>query len=124
MYYDFKENGNLRTVQAKLSFDNSGDFTCDKGEYNATYSVSGDILTVNFILNGSPMTDEKQISLTSDETGEYLHVTLSDWEAATYVNDPGTTNASHLGLIKMTYKKKKILLFLFLFKTRNLIVFF
>lgn len=105
MYYDFQENGNVRTGQAKLWFDNEGDFTCFYGEYDATYSVSGDILTVDFLLNGSPMTEEKQISLTSDEKGDFLHVTLSDWEAATYVNDPGTTNASHLTLIEMVYKK-------------------
>ncbi len=106
MYYDFQENGKVSTAQAKLWFDNEGNFKCYDGEYDATYRVSGDTLTVDFQLNGSPMTEKKQISLTSDETGDYMHVTLSDWEAATYVNDPGTTNASHLSLIKMTYKKK------------------
>lgn len=106
MYYEFDANGNVNTGQAKLWFDNEGDFTCYEGKYDATYSVSGDTLIVDFLLNGSPLTEEKKISLTADETGEYLHVTLSDWEAATYVNDPGTTNASHLGLIEMIYKKK------------------
>ncbi|WP_168191352.1 MULTISPECIES: lipocalin family protein [Antarcticibacterium] len=106
MYYEFFDNGVVETGQARLWFDSSGNFTCLSGEYAATYSISQDILRVDFNLNGSPMTEEKQIALTSDATGDYLHVTLSDLEAAAYVNDPGTTNASHLSLIKMVYKKE------------------
>lgn len=106
MYFDFDENGVVQTGQAKLWFDSSGDFECYYGEYDALYSVSGDTLKVDFELNGSPMTQEKKISLSSNDDGDYLHVTLTGVEAATFVNDPGTTNSSHLNEIEMKYKKK------------------
>lgn len=106
MFFEFEDNGVVTTGQAKLWFDSNGDFTCYSGVYDAKYSVSGDVLTVDFDLNGSPRTEKKTISLSSDSEGEYLHVTLTDQEAANFVNDPGTTNASHLEKIEMKYKKE------------------
>lgn len=108
MYYEFRADETVKTGQAKLSFHSSGNFTCDKGEYYATYEVNGDILSVKFNFSGSTVTENKQIRLSSDEKWDYLHVTLDEIEAAAYVNDPGDTNSSHIGFIEMTYKKEKI----------------
>ena len=110
MYFVFYENGVVETRQARLYFNAStGGFSCQTtGDYNATYSVSGNILTVNFTVSGSQYTETRTISRYSENGIEFLKVTLTREEtnAAVYVTkDPGNTVASELRKIEMVYIK-------------------
>lgn len=110
MFFVFYENGEVKTRQARLFFNaTTGAFTCQTtGDYTATYTVSGNTLTVNFTVSGSPYTETRTISRYSENGTEFLMVTLTKEEtnAAVYVaKDPGTTVASEIKKIEMVYIK-------------------
>ncbi|WP_324720750.1 lipocalin family protein [Salinimicrobium sp. HB62] len=110
MYFIFMNNGIVDTRQSRLFFDSvKGDFTCyTTGDYTATYSVSGDILTVTFTIDGVEYTETKTISIFSENGNDFLKVTLTKEEtnAAVYVaDDPGNTVASEIQKIEMVYIK-------------------
>lgn len=110
MYFVFYENAEVRTRQARLYFNAmTGAFTCQTtGDYTATYSVSGNILSVTFTVSGSQYTETRTISRYSESGNEFLMVTLTKEEtnAAVYVaKDPGTTVASEIQKIEMVYIK-------------------
>lgn len=111
MYFIFKETGEVDTRQSRLYFNSqTGAFTClTTGDYTATYAVSGNILTVNFTVNGNEYTENKTISRYSENGSEFLLVTLTKGEtdAAVYIaDDPGNTVASEIEKIEMVYKKQ------------------
>lgn len=111
MYFDFKESGAVATRQARLYFSTStGQFSCQTtGDYAATYEVSGNELTVTFIVDGQQYTDTKTISLFSENGNEFLKVTLikEETNSAVYVaNDPGNTVASGIQEIEIIYIKQ------------------
>ena len=110
MYFIFNEDGSVATEQARLYFNSvTGAFTCSTtGDYTATYQISGDELTVTFLVDGVQYTETKTISRYSENGAEFLKVTLTKQEtnSAVYVaNDPGTTVASGIQQIDMIYKK-------------------
>ena len=110
MYFIFKNDGVVDTRQSRLFFNSLiGDFTCHTtGDYTATYSVSGNILTVTFTIDGTEYVENKTISLFSENGNDFLKVTLTKEEtnAAVYVaDDPGNTVASELQKIEMVYIK-------------------
>lgn len=111
MYFIFKETGEVDTRQSRLYFNaQTGAFTClTTGDYTATYAVSGNILTVNFTVNGTGYTENKTISRYSENGSEFLMVTLTkeETDAAVYVaNDPGNTVASEIQKIETIYIKQ------------------
>jgi hypothetical protein len=92
MYFDFNEDGLVKTGQAKLDFKNG--FDCSYGTYSATYNIVNENdatkLVVTFEIDGMPITDSKTIELTTDESGQkFLHVmtTASEVNGADYIND-------------------------------------
>lgn len=108
MYFIFHDTGVVNTRQSRLFFSaETGGFTClTTGDYTATYTVSGDILTVNFTVNGSNYTETRTIARYSENGKEFLRVTLTKEEtnAAVYVaKDPGNTVASEIQKIEMVY---------------------
>lgn len=106
MYFDFSANGGVATEQARISFPD-GKLVCDGiGFYTATYSVSGNTLTVNAEIDGQAVTFTKTIGLSSDADGEYLHVALEDYEVDQFVSDPGNTVVSDVQRIEITYKRQ------------------
>lgn len=106
MFFTFEQDSVI-TGQAKLDFGENGDiFKCGFGTYSATYKIDGEELLITFTLDGVQITRSKTIALTSDATGEYLHISLEDTEAAQYVDDPGNTVASDVQKIETVYKKQ------------------
>ena len=110
MYFIFKNDGVVDTRQSRLYFDSlMGDFSClTTGDYTATYTVSGNTLTVTFTIDGTEYTENKTISLYSENGNDFLKVTLTKEEtnAAEYVaDDPGNTVASEIQKIEMVYIK-------------------
>ena len=111
MFFDFKSTGEVSTYQSRLFFSEvTGKFSCQTtGNYNATYEIIGDELTVTFLVNGTEYTEKRTISLYTENGSEYLKVTLTKAEtnAAVYVaKDPGNTVASDIMKIDMIYKKQ------------------
>ncbi|WP_373057768.1 lipocalin family protein [Zunongwangia sp. H14] len=110
MYFTFKEGGIVNTLQSRLYFTSTGEFTCQTtGNYDATYQVSGDQLTVNFDVDGSNYTEIKTIATYMENGENYLKVSLlkEETNSAVYVaNDPGTTVASGIKEIEIIYKKE------------------
>lgn len=111
MYFVFKETGEVDTRQSRLYFNaQTGAFTClTTGDYTGTYAVSGNILTVNFTVNGSEYSENKTISRYNENGSEFLLVTLTKGEtdAAVYIaDDPGNTVASEIQKIEIVYKKQ------------------
>lgn len=111
MYFIFKESGEVATYQSRLFFNAyTGAFTCHTtGNYVATYTVEGNILTVTFIVKGVQYTETRTVSLYNENGNEYLMVTLTKGEtdAAVYVaDDPGNTVASEIQKIEMVYIKQ------------------
>lgn len=107
MFYNFKENGEVATGQAKLDFGPDNDeFKCAYGEYTAHYDVNQENeLEVTFTLDGTSLTQTKAIELYNEGNDEFMRVTLTDGEASAFVDDPGTTVASEIREIIMVYKK-------------------
>ena len=110
MYFIFKNDGIVDTRQSRLYFDSvSGDFSCQTtGDYTASYTVSGDVLTVTFTIDGIEYVENKTISLFSENGNEFLKVTLTKEEtnSAVYVApDPGNTVASEIEVIEAVYIK-------------------
>lgn len=106
MYFDFNAEGVVETEQGRISVLEDR-VECDgRGVYNATYEVSGNTLTVTAEMNGQVVTLTKTIGLSSDASGEYLHVALEDYEVDQIVSDPGTTVASDIERIEIVYKKQ------------------
>ena len=111
MFFTFKSDGNVVTDQARLFFDaTSGMFSCQTtGNYTAQYDVLENQLTVTFTVDGNQYTETKTITRYSENGNEFLEVTLteSETDGAVYVaNDPGTTVASDIQEINMTYIKE------------------
>lgn len=105
-FFTFTQDGVITTGQAKLDFDaDNNEFVCGYGEYQAAYELDRNELMVEFEVNGSKIIQSKTIALSSDASGEYLHVSLEDYETAEFVNDPGTTAASDIERIEIVYKK-------------------
>lgn len=105
-FFSFDQDGVITTGQAKLDFDtDDNEFVCGYGEYQAAYELDGNELVVEIEVNGSKIIQSKTIALSSDVSGEYLHVSLEDYETAEFVNDPGTTAASDIERIEIVYKK-------------------
>ena len=111
MYFDFKSSGEVTTYQSRLYFSEvTGAFSCQTtGNYAATYSISGDQLTVTFTVDNQTYTETKSISRYSENGSEFLKVTLTKAEtsSAVYVaKDPGNTVASNIQQIDIIYKKQ------------------
>ena len=111
MFFVFDVEGNVDTEQARLFFDGvTGEFTCfTTGNYSATYTISGNELTVNFQVDGIGYTETKTVSRYSDNGEEFLQVTLTkaETDAAVYIaDDPGNTVASDIQKIEMVYIKE------------------
>ena len=110
MYFQFDDDGQVTTKQARLYFDGTtGKFSCnDTGDYTATYEITGNDLEVTFTVDGNQYTETKTISRYNENGTEFLKVTLTKAEtnSAVYVaNDPGNTVASDIQQIDMVYKK-------------------
>lgn len=111
IYFDFKETGVVDTRQSRLYFSTAtGMFSCQtSGDYNATYTVSGNELTVTFNINGQQYVEKKTISIYTENGSEFLKVTLTKQEtnSAVYVaDDPGNTVASNIQKIEIVYLKQ------------------
>ena len=111
MYFDFKETGVVDTKQSRLYFSAAtGMFSCQTtGDYDATYTVNGNQLTVTFNVGGQQYTETKTISIYTENGNEFLKVTLTNQEtdSAVYVaDDPGNTVASDIQKIEMIYIKQ------------------
>lgn len=111
MYFDFKETGVVDTRQSRLYFSAAtGMFSCQStGDYDATYTVSGNQLSVTFNVDGQQYTETKTIAIYTENGNEFLKVTLTNQEtdSAVYVaDDPGNTVASEIQKIEMIYIKQ------------------
>lgn len=106
LYFNFNAEGGIAAHQAKLNFVD-GEMQCDgEGDYSATYTVSGNELSVSFQSGDSQVTFTKTIGLSNDATGEYLHVAIEDYEVDELVQDPGDTSVSDITRIEMIYRKQ------------------
>lgn len=106
LFFNFNEEGGIAAHQAKLNFVD-GEMQCNsEGDYTATYTVSGNELSVSFQSGDSMITFTKTIGLSNDATGEYLHVAIEDYEVDELVQDPGNTSVSDIQRIEMIYKKQ------------------
>ena len=111
MYFDFKETGVVDTRQSRLYFSAAtGMFSCQTtGDYDATYAVQGNELTINFNVENQQYTETKTISIYTEDGNEFLKVSLikEETNSAVYVaNDPGNTVASNIQKIEMVYIKQ------------------
>ncbi|WP_029035775.1 hypothetical protein [Salinimicrobium terrae] len=111
MFFDFKSSGEVTTFQSRLFFSEvTGAFNCQTtGNYAATYSVSGDQLTVTFTIDGQTYTETKTVNRYSENGSEFLKVKLTKEETNTAVyvaKDPGNTVASDIQKIDIIYKKQ------------------
>ncbi|MEG9327197.1 lipocalin family protein [Salinimicrobium catena] len=106
MYFDFNAEGIVETEQGRISILEDR-VECDgSGVYTAGYEVSGNTLSVTAEINGQTVTLTKTIGLSSDASGEYLHVAIEDYEVEQIVSDPGNTVASDIERIEIVYKKQ------------------
>lgn len=106
MYFSFDAQGTVETEQGRISVLEDR-VECDGvGTYTATYEVSGNALAVTADFDGQPVTFTKTIGLSSDASGEYLHVALEDHEVDQVISDPGNTVASDIERIEVVYKKQ------------------
>lgn len=106
-YFTFDEKGGFRTGQAKLDFGaDSNKFECAYGEYDALFEVDGNELAIKIQINDTVVSQSKTIALSSNDSGDYLHLSLEDYEVSEFINDPGTTVASGVERIEIVYKKR------------------
>ncbi|HET8752815.1 MAG TPA: lipocalin family protein [Salinimicrobium sp.] len=106
MYFTFRADGSVSTEQARLYFDETGQFTCNSKIYPANYAVNGDQLQVSFDFNGTIATESKTISLSQADGKEFLHVSLNKAETAAYVGDATGTVAEDITEVEMIYIKQ------------------
>ncbi|MDT0643407.1 DUF5004 domain-containing protein [Zunongwangia sp. F363] len=113
MYFEFFDNGALETGQAKLDFSAaSNGFSCESGVYFAQYDINNEgessKLDITFDVDGMTVTETKNISLSSNENGEFLTVTLtaSEVDQANYINDGReNTVVGDITSLETVYKK-------------------
>ncbi len=105
MYYEFKSTGQVTASQAKLYINTTGIASCNNGIYSSPYTLDGDKLTVSFHdKNGTLITTTKQILLSEDK--QYLHLTLTRFEATGYINDDSGNSTAVIDNIATVYKKR------------------
>lgn len=106
LFFNFNAEGGVLAHQARLNFVD-GEMQCDgEGDYAATYSVSGNELSVSFQSGESTVTFTKTIGLSASNGDNYLHVAIEDYEVSEIVTDPGNTSVSSINRIEMIYKKQ------------------
>lgn len=106
LYFNFNDQGGIAAHQARLNFVD-GEMQCNsEGDYTATYTVSGNELSVSFQSGDNMVTFTKTIGMSNDTTGEYLHVAIEDYEVDELIQDPGNTSVSNIQRIEMIYKKQ------------------
>lgn len=109
MYFVFDTNNNVETNQARLYFDQTGNFTCSEKVYLASYEVSGDILAITFSVKGSTYTENRKIAIENDGKNDFLKMSLTgaETDAAVYVEDGReNTVAKEIGKIDFLFIKK------------------
>jgi len=104
MYFTFKSGGVVETTQARLYFDETGDFTCSEKNYAAAYGVTGNVLEVTFSVKGMGYTENRVISIDSDGTNDFLKMSLTgaETDAAVYVED-GRENTVAADIVKINF---------------------
>lgn len=108
MYFTFKSNGALETEQARLYFDDTGNFTCSAKVYEAEYEVSVDTLSITFMVKGTSYTEHRKVIIEKDDEKEYLNMSLTgvETDAAVYVED-GRENTVAKNIVQINFKYVK-----------------
>ena len=109
MYFNFNSDNSVETNQARLFFNETGNFTCSEKVYAARYELSGNNLAVTFQVKGNSYTENRVIVIERDGGKEYLKISLTgaETDAAVYINDGReNTVAAELKQIDFVYIKK------------------